>query len=291
MSAAHKTMKKIRRRKKTDKLLRQMGVFEIVLPCFQGSFVCDIAPMTVQAIKQEKVSTALKSWFADNEGEVFDDDMLFQFIEEDTEEQLDSDTKELIKKHVIVRNETVSLKRLSMLTIMKGKHYPSELSTFVQNMYSQKPEGAEGEMVGEQDSDDALTFHQWVVCHSMIDPKVLPLQQVTDFLKGQPIAKQWFDYRDLERLKQIRKDLEQQDKAGQLEKPLSEWDTESVRNYSVFADELWLTYDPVNPERKADIWWVEDFVSDTDLVTISGAAFNGPNTEEQGDLTPFSEER
>lgn len=282
--------KSLRRRSKTDKLQKKMGVFDIVIPCFQGSFVCEISPRTVAKIQSEpELSQGIKTWFQENSGEVFDDDMFFQCIESDTGEQVDELMKDMMKTHLVVRNETVALRRISMLTLMKGKHYPSELSSFVQNMYT-KGSDSDKEMVGTDESEDALSFHQWVVCHSMVDPKVFSLDKVTKLLQGGAVHKNWFDYRDFQRLQSIRKELLEQQKAGSLSKPLEQWTSDDVRSYPAFSDELWNAYDPCDPERQVDVWWVEDFVSDVDLVHISGAAFNGPNADERIDVTPFSQE-
>jgi len=272
----------MRRKRKTEKLFSQMGSFDMVIPCFKETYVCTISDKLAEDIQRDNdISDGIKSWFMTNKNEVFDEDMFFECVEEDTKELLSDDDKTRIQKYVQLKNESITLKRISMLTLMKGKHYPSELSSFVHNMYGRGSKEEGEETPGMEDSDDALTFHQWVVCHSMIEPKVLPLDVVKDYLSGNPVDTNWFSPQDFRKLKQIKKDLDTSSPT---------LTTQDVRNMPVFQEELWNANDIHNQEREVEVWWVEDFLSDNDLVSISGAAFNGPNPEDRPDLKPFSKE-
>jgi len=276
-----KTKKRRRSKGKIQKLFEQMGVFDLVLPCFQNTYVCKITHKNALAIQRSSLSEGIKKWFLDNANETFDEENYLSCMEEDTGEVIDEDSKGIVIEHTKVSNETVSVRRISMLTIMKGKHYPNELSSFVQAMYSRGQAPAANEFSGDE-GEDALSFHQWVVCHSMVDPKVLSLKQVTDFFRGGSIDKSWFNAKDFDKLKELRKSI-----AKEIDFSIITQDT--IRELSQFREELWNAHNPADPEKLVEVWWVEDFASDIDLVHVSGAAFNGPGEEGSPNVKPFSE--
>lgn len=275
-----------RRRKKTavQRLKEKMGVFNLVLPCFEGVYVYEITPDTLEKIDASKLGKSVKEWFKQNEGESFDEESFFDFIEDESGVSLNSAAKKEIRQAVHIRNESILIKRLSMLQIMQGKHYPSELTSFVQNVYSQgQTETEEGSSQSESDSEDALSFHQWVACTASIDPKIISLNKVLDVLSDRKVDSNWFHYNDLKKIQAIKANL--QNTTGK--KSFSEMD---IRELPEFRDEQWNANDTMNPDRMVDIWFVEDFASDGDLVHLSTAAFNGPAPEERPDLRPFSEQ-
>ena len=278
-----------RLRKKTDKLLSQMGSFEYVIPAFQGQFVCEIVDSTIKKLQKDgRLTASVMSWFEENKGQKFDTDIFFDVLQEETGEVISEELQIAIESTLKTKNESITVKRLSMLSLMKGKQYPSDLSAFVQNMYKQQGDQAKEQTA--EDQSDALSFQQWIVCYATIDPKVMSLTQVLKFFKTGQVDSHWFEYNDFQKIREIRRVLSEKDSKKELEIPLKEWTETQVRELPQFAEELWPSNDPLNPGKMVNVWWVEDFVSDVDLVNISGAALNGPNAEARENLKPFRRE-
>lgn len=273
-------LKKRKRTRIAQKLLQKMGTFELIIPCLQGIYTCEITPKVVRGLQSEDaIQQNTKEWFSSNIGEIFEKDELFDIVETDISEMLDSESIEAIKRHVQIKNESILVRRISMLQMMQTKHYPNELSDFVQSVYARGEEDARE--TTPEESESALTFHQWVVCTASVDPKILPLSQVINVFNGKPFDKFWFHTEDLSKIRTIRDKHKTKFDGGEV----TEFD---VKQLPEFTEDLWNAHDPSDPERLCDIWWVEDIVSDVDLVHISGAAFNGPNPEDKPDLKPFS---
>lgn len=278
-----------RLRKKTDKLFSQMGSFEYVIPAFKDQYVCEITQGTISKLQNSgKLTTSVMNWFEENKGQTIDADIFYDVLQEETGEVISSELYELIEGSLKVKNESITVKRLSMMSLMKGKQYPSDLSAFVQNMY--KPESERSKESSELDIESQMLFSQWVVCYGTVDPKVMSIAQVLKFFKTGQVDSHWFEYSDFQKIRDIRRVLSEKDAAKELEVPLKEWTESQVRELPQFAEELWSANDPLNPGKMVNVWWVEDFASDSDLMNISGVALNGPNAEARENLKPFRRE-
>jgi hypothetical protein len=270
-------MAKIRRKRKrmVDKLYQEMGPFRLVIPALQGVMIYSVDAGSIEKIDGSNVSPSVKAWFRDNKGESFDEDSFFSFLEEDTSEIISSDDRKTITDALTIQNESILVSRLSPLQMMQAKNYPSDLSSYVQAMYKR---GSQTE-VTEEDSAEALFFHQWVVCKTVLDPKVMSLKQVTNLMNGKEIDHHWFRDKDLKKLHEIREQRKE-------DHPGMKYETIDVQKMSELVDAAWKSYDENGKEIDVDLWWVESFSSDVDLVTISGAAINGPSPEERPDVRP-----
>jgi len=171
---------------------------------------------------------------------------------------------------------------------MKTKHYPQELSSFVQqSMKEEEPakeakdgEEAKEKKLSEEEQITALTFYQWAACEAAIEPKILSREKVVDVLNGKDVGKHWFNAKDHEHLKELRRKYKELYEGREM----TEDDVVSMKE---FTEELWDAQDPTDPEKKVHVWWIEDMKSDQDLMHISTTAMQGIQEDEKEYLKSF----
>ncbi|MCP3685467.1 MAG: hypothetical protein GY861_22675 [bacterium] len=256
----------MRRTKKSivQKVKDKMGSVEVTLPCMQDSYIYPIDSQVVGSVRRLDVVTEnLKDWFVKVSGDVFDAEDFFDIVEEETGEILSDDVRQKIIECLEIKNEVIKIKRLSMLQLVEGDHYPVKLTQIVQKMYES---GSAKDMLSASSEDEGglLSFNQWVACQAAVDPKIYSLRQVTKVLNGISIDPHWIPARDFMELKSVKVNL------GEKQNP---WKENEVRDLSEFSE----------------ILWVEDLQSDADLTTIVNVSFNGPEREEGiPNVVPFS---
>jgi hypothetical protein len=274
-------MPKIRRKSKVRKLIERTGSFDIVLPCLRDAYICEITPVNNKALAKTDVPDNIKVWFKDNEHELFDEETFFDFLETDLDISLSQDLKKTLLKYVTIKNETITIRRMKMLELLETKHYPSELSSFVQvaSGMAEQPSKDNEKDFAQKNAETAQMFHRWVACTCAIEPKILSLHHVKLIFKGEtvPEISYWFHPSDLTKIQLL------------AEKYRDKTITETMIRLLPEFNEDWDRNDLSKPNEKVPIWWVEDIGSDADLVYLSNTAFNGPNPKERPDLKPFSE--
>jgi len=246
-----------------QKLRDKMGAVETTLPCMEDSYVYPITQKVVDEIRRlDEVSESVKDWFYNVNGDIFDAEIFFECMEKDTGEVLTYEVRQKIISHLEIKTDTITIKRLSMLQLMEGKHYPAKLTQLVQKMYES---GSTKDMLAASNEDEGglLSFNQWVACQASVDPKIYSLKQATKVMNGVSIDPHWFAPKDFMAIKAVKVELDGQ-KEGQ-------WTEAEIAELGQFDE----------------IMWVEDFQSDADLTHIVNIAFNGPESGETPNVEPF----